>query len=163
MVIALSDSVNVVYETLGRYIDDLCGSIYLGTARGKAVFYGEVAHPLTPTEDPLPFMNIFYSHGFIEITAVWGRMDKGAFMVRMVPSRIDVDRITGVIEITFHPADGGTVVVTLHGNPGLAETLRDAARACLKEEGNGEGKLLSSMGQPLNLITPQDSAKSSFP
>nr|QEK15877.1 hypothetical protein FPV09_06770 [Thermococcus aciditolerans] len=159
----MGDSVNVVYETLGRYIDDLCGSIYLGTARGKAVFYGKAAHPLTPTEDPLPFMNIFYSHGLIEITAVWGRMEKGAFLVRMVPSRIDVDRITGVIEITFHPVGGGVVVITLHGNPGLAETLRDAAKACRKEEGKGEGELLSSKGQPLNLITPQDSAKSSFP
>ncbi|QDA30719.1 hypothetical protein FH039_02570 [Thermococcus indicus] len=126
----MGDSVNVVYETLGRYIDDLCGSIYLGTARGKAVFYGERAHPLTPTEDPLPFMNIFYSHGLIEITAVWGRMEKGAFMVRTAPSDMSYDRLSGTIELVF-PAEGdGSIVVTLHGNAELARTLRDAVRAC---------------------------------
>ncbi|AFL94886.1 hypothetical protein CL1_0681 [Thermococcus cleftensis] len=130
----MSESANPVYEALGSYIDGLCGSIYLGTARGKAVFYGEMVHPLTPTEEPLPFMNIFYSKGTVEVISVWGRVDKGSFTVKMVPSDMSYDRLSGTIELVFHPEGGGSIVVTLHGNTKLARTLKSAARACKGEE-----------------------------
>ncbi len=45
----MNASDNVVYEALGFYVDNLCGSIFLGMARGgEAVLYRDGTHPLTP-------------------------------------------------------------------------------------------------------------------
>lgn len=137
------ESESMVYEALGRYIDCLHDSEYLGTARGKAVFYGERAYPLTPTEEPLPFMNVFYSDGLMEIICLWGKDERGAFSVRMAPDGVNADRLTGIVEITFHPHGGGTLMVTLQGNRELAKTLESAARECRKDK-NPEERTVSS-------------------
>ncbi|WP_258083120.1 hypothetical protein [Thermococcus thermotolerans] len=140
----MDGSGGVVYEALGSYIDGLCGSVFLGTARGKVVLYKMGTYPMTPTVDPLPFLNVFYSRGMLEITGIWNRNGKsGAFLLKMVPSGIEV-REKGIIYITFHPRDGGIVLVTLYGNEGLARTLKGAVMDCRRSR-NEEEKMLSSI------------------
>ncbi len=140
----MDGSGDVVYEALGSYIDGLCGSVFLGTARGKVVLYKMGTYPLTPTGDPLPFLSVFYSKGMLEITGIWNRKGKsGAFLLRMVPAGIEV-RDGGIIYITFHPRDGGIVLVTLYGNEGLARTLEGAVMDCKKDR-REEEKILSSI------------------
>ncbi|WP_226996592.1 hypothetical protein [Thermococcus sp. 5-4] len=152
--IALDGSGDIVYEALGSYIDGLCGSVFLGTARGKVVLYKMGTYPLTPTGEPLPFLNVFYSHGMLEITGIWNRDGKsGAFLLKMVPSGIEV-RDGGIIYITFHPSDGGIVLVTLYGNEGLAKTLEGAVLDCRTERREDE-KMLSSMLGIRSIIPPQ--------
>ena len=143
MVMTLGESESMVYEALGRYIDCLYGSEYLGTARGKAVFYGERAYSLTPTKEPFPFMNVFYSDELMEIISLWGKRERKVFSVRLAPDGITSDRLTGLIEIVFHPHSGGTLIVTLYGNREFAKTLKSAARECRKDK-NPEGMLVSS-------------------
>ncbi|SEW14416.1 hypothetical protein [Thermococcus thioreducens] len=143
MVIALDGSGGVVYEALGSYIDGLCSSNFLGTARGKVVLYKMGTYPLTPTKK-LPFLNVFYSRGMLEITGIWNRDGKsGAFLLKMVPSGIEV-REKGIIYITFRPRDGGIVLVILYGNEGLARTLKGAVMDCGRGRGKEE-KILSSV------------------
>jgi hypothetical protein len=142
MVMVLVDSESRVYEVLGRYIDSVCQSEYLGTARGKATLYGELPHPLTPTGDPLPFMNLFYSEGLIEIRSVWSGKERGAFSMAMAPERVDFDCPTGTVEITFRPRGGGVMIVTLQGNAELAKTLKRAAGDC-KHDRNREKEPMS--------------------
>ncbi|WP_232460728.1 hypothetical protein [Thermococcus barossii] len=142
--IALDVSGDIVYEALGSYIDDLCGSVFLGTARGKVVLYKMGTYPLTPTGETLPFLNVFYSRGMLEITGIWNREGRsGAFLLKMVPSGIEV-RDGGIVYITFHPSDRGIVLVTLYGNDGLAKTLEGAVFDCRTERREDE-KMLSSM------------------
>nr|WP_240924294.1 hypothetical protein [Thermococcus sp. 21S7] len=149
----MDGSGDIVYEALGSYIDGLCGSAFLGAARGKVVLYKMGTYPLTPT-DSLPFLSIFYSHGMLEITGIWNRKGRsGAFLIKMVPSGIEV-RDKGIIYITFHPSDGGIVLVTLYGNEGLARTLESAVLDCRTERREDE-KILSSMLHMKTIIPPQ--------
>jgi len=131
----------IVYEALGSYIDDLSGSIFIGTARGRVVMYKGRTYNLTPTEEPLPFLNVFYSHGTLEITGVWvedGRSE--AVLIKMTPSGMEV-REGKEIYLTFRPKSGGIVMVVLYANEGFASTLRSVIKECKKE---GSGKLLAS-------------------
>lgn len=139
----MNASDNVVYEALGFYVDNLCGSIFLGMARGEAVLYRDGTHPLTPVGKP-PLLSLFYSRGKLEVTGIWKEGGgSGAFLLRMVPSEVKAES-GGIIRMTFRPRDGGLVLVTLYGNRGLAGTLERAVRDCLKEEQKGE-RILSSM------------------
>ncbi|NJE09580.1 hypothetical protein E3E25_01355 [Thermococcus sp. MAR1] len=150
----MDGSGDIVYEALGHYIDDLCGSAFLGTARGKVVLYRMGTYPLTPPGEPLPFLNVFYSRGMLEITGIWNRDGKsGAFLLKMVPSGIEV-RDGDIVYITFHPSEGGIVLVTLYGNGGLAKTLESAVRDC-RGKSREEEKIMSSMLGVISIIPPQ--------
>ncbi|NJE05877.1 hypothetical protein E3E36_06915 [Thermococcus sp. M36] len=141
----VGESGDMVYEALGSYIDDLCGSIFVGTARGKAIMYLRKKYPLTP-EDGLPFMNIFYTNGALEITSIWNRRgERGAFLITGAPEGVEV-RDGGVVYITFRFGKA-VVLVTVHGGPGLAKTLEDVTEEC-----TGAGKRLISS----RLVRPWD-------
>ncbi|ASJ08525.1 hypothetical protein A3L11_04465 [Thermococcus siculi] len=128
---------------MGGYIDDLSNSVYLGTARGKGTMYLDGEYPLTPQDGVLPFLNVFYVEGGLEVVGLWGREKREALLLRMKPDNISVDMSGREIEITFlHPV-GALVVVVLYGNEGLARTLEGAVEAC-KKGGNVEGRLVSS-------------------
>ncbi len=131
---------DVVYEALGSYIDDLHGSVFIGTARGRVILYKNGTYNLTPAENP-PFLNIFYRDGMLCISGVWSEgKETEAVMIRMVPSGMEVR--DNVIYLTFKPRKGGIVMVALYGNEGLGKTLESVVSECREYRENE--KIISS-------------------
>lgn len=90
----MSESTDIVYEALGRYIDSLCGSTYIGTARRMVVLYrGAEIHHLTPLKEPLPFLNLFYHKDTVEIVGVWREEKSEAFFLKAAARMLDFSKM----------------------------------------------------------------------
>ncbi len=125
MVMSLSEH-SKVYEALGDYVHSLCHSLYLGTARGSAVFYGERRVPLT-AEGSTPFISIFYSKGEFEILSIDG---EHSLNLRMGPKSVSYDGSSETIEIAFSAPGGNEVIVILRGDREFFKTLKGAVESC---------------------------------
>ncbi|WP_157721583.1 hypothetical protein [Thermococcus pacificus] len=103
--------------------------------------------PSPPQDGTLPFINVFYTEGGLELVGFWDNGGREALLLRMKPGDVSVKESTGEVEITFPSQTGALVVVTLYGNRGFAETLKSAVEACRQSE-NVEERLISSRRIP---------------
>jgi len=109
-----------VYEALGKYVDSLSNSLYLGAALGRVYLEGE---PLTPADVRLSF---FFSGKFMEISSIWGRKKHGVLYLKGSP-RVRV--LHGRIEMVFLTGRG-RVTVLLKADRGFARVLINTALQC---------------------------------
>ncbi|WP_297072665.1 hypothetical protein [Thermococcus sp.] len=109
-----------VYEALGRYVDSLSNSLYLGTGRGTVYLEGE---PVTPEDVRL---SLFFSGKSIEISSLWGRKRYGVLYLRGSPKvRVHLSKI----ELLFLTRRG-RVTVRLNADRGFARVLVNTASQC---------------------------------
>jgi len=109
-----------VYEALGKYVDSLSNSLYLGATKGRVYLEGE---PVTPEDVRL---SLFFSGKSIEISSLWGRKKHGALYLRGSPK---VRFRSGRIELLFLTRMGH-VLVRLRAGRGFAKVLANTASQC---------------------------------
>jgi len=109
-----------VYEALGKYVDSLSNSLYLGTTRGRVYLEGE---PVTPKDVRL---SLFFSGRSIEISSFWGKERHGALYLRGSPK---VRFRPGRVEMSFLTRKGH-VLVRLRADRGFARVLASTASQC---------------------------------
>ncbi len=156
MVMNVESSRGTVYEVLGSYIDSLCNSIYVGRARGSAVLYHDgMLWPLTTLKDPLPFLEVFYSSGTLEITGAWHEGGNHAFFLRAAISKIELMRDGNLLRLVVYPhgkMEGirGAIIVTFQAGRGLEETFEGILREerCSPER-ERDGEMTSSLAPHL--------------
>jgi len=119
----MSCSGNVLYETLGHYIDSLSHSIHVGTARGRVIRHGE-GRESPPREGPLPLIHIFYSKGTLEVIVTREGGRGKALRLTAKASTVRVKRRGNVITLVM---PSGKDVILL-GNRGLGKTLESVVK-----------------------------------
>ncbi len=152
----VESSRGMVYEILGNYIDSLCNSLYVGRARGSAVLYqDEIFWPLTTLERPLPFLDIFYYHGTLEIAGMWHDGGNHGFFLRAAISMVELIKEGDIMRLVIYPHGKmekmrGIIILTLHAGRGLEETFESILRdeRCSREM-EKEGDMISSLASPL--------------
>ena len=151
----MESSRGTVYEILGSYIDSLCTSIYVGRARGSAVLYHDgTLWPLTTLKDPLPFLEVFYSNGTLEIAGTWREDENHAFFLRTAISKVELIRDGNLLRLIVYPHGKmkgirGMIILTLQAGRGMGETFEKILREerCSPEREN-EGEIASSLTSP---------------
>ena len=144
----MNSSKKVLYEALGAYIDDLSGALYLGTARGEiSVSNGDGKHPMTPSDESMPLIDVFYRDGSLEFVAFWARDGENrACRLRISLSKTSIIYRSNEILIKARPHGSlkGVAEVILLGNPGFAGTLRRTILEERDKRANGTCGVISS-------------------
>lgn len=112
---------DTIYEALGKYVDSLSNSLYLGTARGRVYLDGR---PITPDGVKL---SLFFSGKSIEVSSLWGKREHGALYLRGSP---EVSFHSGRVELLFLTRKG-RVLVRLRAGKGFARVLANTASLCV--------------------------------
>ena len=131
VVISVDKLYSNVEKTLGVYIDNLCGSLHIGTTRGTMfLVHKDKKYPIISSKTVLPLIDIFYKSHSLEFMSFWRENGKNMYgYAKFAVSRIKVleekgDYLVLAVEPHGYMIRANVyVIVILWTVPGFKKTL----------------------------------------
>ncbi|NJE08182.1 hypothetical protein E3E31_06550 [Thermococcus sp. M39] len=120
-----------VERALGVYIDNLCSSLHIGTARGTMfLVHKDKRYPIISAKTALPLIDIFYKSHSLEFISFWRDNGKNMYgYAKFAVSRIKIlgekgDYLVLAVEPHGHMINANVyIIIILWTVPGFKKTL----------------------------------------